>query len=234
MKKIVGLIAFVVFCAAMFAIADNNNHGVNYGCHLQHNSAKDDSAKIEADQVAKPAPAPQETTEIVAERNLDEYQIETDESHDDNVLELAQELTRAHEEIESLKKENDFLKHELTKLHKKSLVDHQAWNYLQDPEGKMDLDHLQEMAMNLFETLPEINPHDLSPSQLNNLIVGFAKLRNCEELAKSAFCGLSSEKFEENQQGIRDILKREKEEDERFRNCLASQFGNEVATNWSH
>ncbi len=232
MKRIVGLIALVVFCVAMFAISGNNNHGVDYGCHPQQNFVGDDPTKIEAYQAVTLAPTAPET-EIVAERSAIEPQIETGESQS-NILELTQELTSAHEEIEALKKENDFLKHELTKLHKKSLVDHQSWNYLQDPEGKMDLDHLQKMAMNLFETLPEINPHDLSPSQLNDLVVGFAKLRNCEELARSAFCGMSFEKLEENQQGIGDILKREKEEDERFRNCLANQFGSEVATNWNH
>ncbi len=218
MKKLIAFLGLFVALVAMLATGNYGNPSLKK-TYVHTQNLQEKNTTIET--VTTPAPAPE--VMIVASREKESGGVENPQDN-----ELEDSLQIAQERISSLEKEREILMSEIAKLREKSLTTHPAWNELSDPDGEIDLADLQSAGVRLFAGL-DTDPRDLSVSQVNDIVVRFARLLRGEELARKIV-----DESPDEHDAIAKALRQEREAYEGFKTFMASRFGNQVADNWKY
>lgn len=158
-----------------------------------------------------------------------------DYDYGQNLDDLQNQLDTANNRIAELEAQNETQRRELVKFYRQSLMIQPIWTAFSDPDGKLSLTELQEAGSRLMEELP-VDPVSFSPSQLNDLVVNFARFIQSERDQNLAFeqASILPDDNPEKDLLLAKCLRRDKDDAEAFKSYLLASVGPNSAGQWHH
>ena len=145
------------------------------------------------------------------------------------------ENTRLGKLLEQYEAQVRELRQQLSRFCKQSFMNLSVYQDLYDPENKIDREQLQHDGLRLFEELP-INPGDYSSSEVNDVVVRFARFLAQGKESRDAY--ERADKLPDEDQNKSDLLRQnlfqDKENFEAFTAYLRETLGESAANTWRH